>query len=128
MHEFLISYLGGWEKRLSAARLSQITGLSREHVSRKMMTWARERFQVSAREGSAQTVFIKDPLEALPVGLRCVHDLLDILPGLSAIYGEKLVTLTFIRMRGLTSPAGDPDLVCELYGAMCRHESVLVRY
>lgn len=123
----LCAYLGGWERQLSASRLANLLGISREHASRKIMTWARKSFRLSNAEGSTKTVFFEEGIVVAPPGLQTPRDLINNLPGL-ALVCENFERPQIERIADYLSAEGEPDLFQRLYAAMRRREALLVNY
>lgn len=128
IEKFLISYLGGWEGNLSSSRLAKALDQSREHASRKSMSWARQRYALSVPEGSTHSVQIEDDLEQLPAGLRTPREVLDCLPGLRCVLPDMAIAGEVIGISQYTSAEGDPEIFRRLYKAMCRKEALLIDY
>lgn len=128
IEKLLVSYLGGWEGSLSSSRLAKALDQSREHASRKSMSWARTRYALSAPLGSAHSVEIEDDLQELPVGLRTPREVMDCLPGLRAALHDIGLEGLVVGISQYTSAEGDPEIFRRLYKAMCRKESLLIDY
>lgn len=124
----ICAYLGGWERMLSASRLADALDVSREHASRKIMTWARKAFRLSKAEGSRKTVHIEECLAAMPLGLRTPRQLMTNLPGITLVCGDYYREPSIVRLVDQISAEGDPDIFQDLYSAMCRKEALLLNY
>jgi hypothetical protein len=123
----LCAYLGGWERSLSASMVADMLGVSREHASRKVMTWARKSFRISEEEGSRRTVLIEDGLAAMPLGLQTPRELITNLPGL-ALACDHFDKPQIERLADYLSAEGDPDIFQQLFAAMRRKEALLLCY
>ena len=128
IEKIICAYLGGWEQVLSTSRVAGALGISREHASRKIMTWARKAFSLSQPEGSVKTVFIDGGLEAMPPGLRSPREMMDNLPGLLLVCGDGLERPNIVRLGDLFCSEADPDIFHRIYAAMCRKEALLISY
>lgn len=126
--KIICAYLGGWERMLSASRLADALGVSREHASRKIMTWARKSFRLSKAEGSRKMVQIEDSLAMMPPGLRTPRELMTNLPGIAFVCGDPYQEPPLVRLADLISAEGDPDIFRDLYAAMNRKEALLLTY
>ena len=113
---------------LSASRLAGALDVSREHASRKIMTWARKAFRLSQAEGSRKTVHIEECLAVMPLGLRTPRQLMTNLPGISLVGGDHYCVPSIVRPMDQISAEGDPDIFQDLYAAMCRKEALLLNY
>jgi hypothetical protein len=127
IERLLCAYLGGWERLLSASRVADMLGVSREHASRKVITWARKSFRTSKEEGLRKAVFIEDELSAMPQGLQTPRDLITNLPGL-ALACDYFERPQIERLADYLSGEGDPDIFRELFAAMRRQEALLLCY
>ena len=126
--KIICAYLGGWERSLSASRLADALDVSREHASRKIMTWARKSFRISKAEGSRKMVHIEDSLAMMPQGLQTPRELITNLPGIMLICGDPYRAPPIVRLVDLISAEGDPDIFQDLYAAMSRREALLLNY
>jgi len=121
------SYLGFCERMLSASRLSNLLGVTREHASRKLMRWAEveHKLEPAGRRGAR----IADPtLDRIANPLRSPRGLMDILPGLRAIVECEDIIPAMEGIGGLIAPEGEPDRFWDIYAAMARHEALLIEY
>lgn len=128
IEKFFAVYLGGWEQALSASRLAAALGVTREHASRKLLSWVRSVYPLSPEEGSRRIARIEDGPDRFPAGLCGPREMMDLLPGLALLDCAKKIEGRFSNIRSLIAAEGDPDLFRAVYAAMCRHEALLLRY
>lgn len=128
LEKIVCAYLGGWERMLSASRLANSLGVTREHASRKLMAWARRTYQLAEAEGSRKFTFIEDGLAAMPPGLQTPRELMTHLPGLTLACDNRLGPPSIVRLTDHLAAEGDPDIFQEVYAAMRRKEALLLSY
>ena len=129
IEKVMISYLAGWEGRLSASRLGRVLGVRREHASRKLMPWARTFLDLGEIEGSRQTVRAREDASDLMEGLRTPRELMDALPGLALVSeADEIDRPSIVRLNGVLCAEGDPEIFQKIFMAMCRREAIYLSY